>query len=407
VPRRIIAFFGTGLLSAVLSAIVSAAVPTVPPLEVYGSLPHTEAVEMSADGSMLAIVSTEDDQLVLTVKHADGKVVATVALGDVKLSGLSWAGDDYAIVYTHQTVRFGLDNKSDRELTQGMIIDARSGAQKPLLPASPDYLSSLRGHYGIIRREGHWFGYYGLLPTEPPASLHVATAPQWQHFPDLYRVNFETAAVERVAKGSAHSRSWVLDAAGEIVAEAEYDSDNGDWKVFRPDTPDHPLISGNSPFRFSLAGLARTPDTILITEGGIDPEIKEVHLDTGRAETILPPEKVVTLIRSHTTRLLLGAVTVDDHDNLMLDPTLDSHYRSVTKAFAGYFTRLVSVSDDLNRMVLHVSGKDTPGKWELVEFPSGKATSIAEDYPQIPDAMIGTVQMIDYQAADGLPMQGF
>ncbi len=64
---------------------------------------------MSADGSMLAIVSTDDDQLILTVKHADGKVVAAVALGDVKLGGLSWAGDDYVIVYTHQTVRFGLD----------------------------------------------------------------------------------------------------------------------------------------------------------------------------------------------------------------------------------------------------------------------------------------------------------
>ena len=71
--RRITAFFGSGLLSAFLSAVVSAAVPTEPPLEVYGSLPHTEAVEMSADGSLLAIVSTDDDQLVLTVKHADGK----------------------------------------------------------------------------------------------------------------------------------------------------------------------------------------------------------------------------------------------------------------------------------------------------------------------------------------------
>ncbi len=134
-----------------------------------------------------------------------------------------------------------------------MIVDVKERRRKrPLLPASPDYLSSIRGHYGIIHRDGHWVGYYGLLPTEPPANLHVATSPQWQHFPDLYRVNFETGAVERVAKGSAHSRSWVLDAAGEIVAEAEYDSDNGDWKVFRPDTPDHPLITGNSPFRFSL-----------------------------------------------------------------------------------------------------------------------------------------------------------
>ena len=57
-------------------------------------------------------------------------------------------------------------------------------------------------------------------------------------------------------------------------------------------------------------------------------------------------------------------------------------------------------------MVLHVSGKDTPGKWELVEFPSGKTTLVGEDYPRIADAAIGKIQMIDYQAADGLAMQG-
>jgi dipeptidyl aminopeptidase/acylaminoacyl peptidase len=97
---------------------------------------------------------------------------------------------------------------------------------------------------------------------------------------------------------------------------------------------------------------------------------------------------------------------VDDNDSIMFDPILDRHYRSIAKAFAGHSVRLVSVSDDMSRIVLHVSGTDTAGTWQLVDFKTGKATPVADDYPKIPDDMIGKVVMTDYRASDNLPLQG-
>ncbi len=394
----------TACLLTLWASTAWAAAPSAPPLEVYGSLPRTEVVELSADGSLMAIVSQDGDRFMLTIRHADSKVVATIPLADMKFGGLSWAGDDYLVVYAHHTVRLGDDSRSDRELIDGVIVDARTGAQKPLLAPSPDYLSSVKGHYGFYRRDGHWFGYYGLFPTEPPSRPGARTG--WQLFPDLYRINFDTGAVERVAKGSVRSLNWSLDAGGEIAAESEYDSNSGDWKVFRPGSPAHPLLSGNAPFAFGLAGLGRTPGTVVVAMGGSNAEIKEVSLDTGRTEVLLPPDTVKTLIRARDTHLLLGAVTADDRDSLMFDPVLDRNYHAIAKKFAGHDIRLVSVSADLNRILVHVSGGNTAGNWDLVEFPKGKATVVAKDYPEIPDDAVGAVQVVDYRAADGLALQG-
>jgi dipeptidyl aminopeptidase/acylaminoacyl peptidase len=90
----------------------------------------------------------------------------------------------------------------------------------------------------------------------------------------------------------------------------------------------------------------------------------------------------------------------------MFDPVLDRHIRSIAKAFAGEAIRLVSVSDDMGRIVLHVSGKNTAGTWQLVDFKTGRATPVADDYPKIPNDMLGSVTMVDYRAQDGLPLQG-
>jgi len=382
---------------ALCASAARGAAPSAPPLEVYGSLPRTQAAELSADGSLLAVVSLDGDGFVLTIRAVDGKTIVTIPLADMKFTGLSWAGSDYTVVYAHHTARLADDSKSDRELTDGIVVNARTGAQKPLLAASLDYLPAIKGRYGFFRRDGHWFAYYGLYPTQFPG---------WQQFPDLYRVDLDTGAVERIAKGSPHSLTWVLDTGGEIAAESEYDSNSGDWKIFRPNSPEHPLLSGNSAFSFALAGLSRTPNTVIVSSGGSNPEIKELNLDTGLTETLLPPDKGATLIRARGTHLLLGAVSADDGEDRMFDPTLESHYRLIAKEFAGHSPRLVSVSADLSRILVHISGKDTAGTWDLVDFPGGKATVVAKDYPQIPDNAVGPTQMIDYRAADGLALQG-
>ncbi len=388
---RIAACFGGVFFLVVLPVAAVAA----PPLEIYGSLPQTEAVDLSADGSMLALVETEGDQRVLLIETVDGRPIAKAGVGDMKLSGIEWAGSEYVVVYTHSTARLSIHSRHEQEFTQGIILNVKDGSARPLLRASGDYLSAVFGHHGLRKIDGHWFGYYGVVPTERSMDGTSNSGYFKQRFPDLYKVDLETGAVTRVTRGAADSRSWAVDGDGHVIAESEYDPNNGNWKAFLPGSADKPLISGNSPFGFRLAGLSRTPGTVLVSEGATNGSIMELHLDSGKTETFLPSGKAMQLIHAPGTHLLLGAVMVDDNDSIMFDPTLDRHLRSIARAFAGDAVRLVSVSDDMSRIVLHVSGKSTAGTWQLVDFKSGKATPVADDYPKIQESMLGPGSMID------------
>jgi dipeptidyl aminopeptidase/acylaminoacyl peptidase len=387
-------------------AAMSQAAAAPPALDIYGSLPQTEAVELSDDGSMLALIKTDGNQRILSIETADEHPVARLLVGDAKLTGIEWAGSDYVVVYLHSTARLSMSVRHEQEFIQGVIVNAKDGSIKPLLRASGDYLPAIFGRHGIRKVEGRWFGYYGVIPTERSKDSGSNSGYFKQRFPDLYKIDLETGVATRVTRGAADSRGWVIGDDGRIVAESEYDPNGGDWKVFLPGSSDRPLASGNSRFGFRLAGLSRTPGTILVREGDANGSIMELHLDSGKTETFLPSGKAMQLIHSPRTHLLLGAVMVDDNDSIMFDPTLEHHIRSIAKAFAGDAVRLISSNADMSRIVLHVSGKSTAGTWQLVDFKSGKATPIADDYPKIPDAMIASGSMVDYRAADGLPLQG-
>jgi len=406
VAGRIAAYLRCLSCLVALPSAAMAASAAPPPLEVYGSLPQTEAVELSADGNMLAMVETQGDKRILSIEHIDGSPVAKVGIGDLKLSGLEWAGSDYVVLYTHSTSSLNIHNRHEQEFTQGVIINAKDGSAKPLLRVSGDYLPAIFGHQGIMKVNGRWYGYYGVIPTERSMDGTDRSGFFKQRYPDLYKIDLETGAVARVTKGSSDLRSWALDGNGQVIADSEYDPNSGNWKIFLPGAPEKPLASGNSPFGFQLVGLSRTLGTILVSEGGSNGSILELHLDSGKTETFLPSGKAMQLIHAHDTHLLLGVVMVDDNDSIMFDPTLERHYRSIAKAFAGDTVRLVSASDDMNRIVLHTAGKATAGTWQLVDFEAGKATPVADDYPKVSDTAIGKVTMIDYHAADGLALQG-
>lgn len=377
---------------------------SAPALAEYGALPRTEAIEMSPDGTMLATVETQGDTRLLSIKKTDETVLARAAVGDLKLSGLEWVGNDFVIIYLHQTARLSIGSP-DQEFVQGAVLGVRDGKSRPLLRASPEHLPAIFGHYGFARRDGRWVGYFGLVPLEASHNSADNAGFFKQRYPDLYEVDIETGSVHRVTRGTAKRRSWVLDPTGQIIAESEYDTNSGNWRVFRPDEADKPILSGNAPFGFSLIGSGRAPGTVLLRQFGASEDTFELNLDTGKTDTFLPAGKAVTLIHGRETKLLLGAVLVDDNQMVMFDPVLERHLRAIEKAFSGNAMRLASVSSDLGRVVVHVAGKDTAGTWQLVDFKTGKADPIADDYPRIPDSKIGRVGMIDYRAGDGLQLQ--
>lgn len=397
--RTSLRYLSIGVLFLV--AVCAGAAGGPPPLEVYGALPDTESVALSPDGTMLAIVGTQQAKRFLAIKKVGGGLIGGARIDDSKLADIDWVGNDYVVFYRHRTVKLYVGGSSS-ELIEAVVVNAKTGAVKPLLRDSPDYLNAIFGSFGYVREDGRWYGYYGIVPKRNSGTSDFIE----RGYPDLYRVDIEASRVQRVANGSSLPRDWVVDDEGQIVVESSYDPNTGNWRIFPPQSGEKTLIGGHSPFSFGLEGLGRVPGSVLVRNATEEGGVAELHADTGKIEAFLPAGKAFDLIRSPMTRLVIGAVLVDENRTLMFDPVLERRYQTIDKAFHDHVISVTSISEDLNRFIVHAIGKDSAGVWQLVDFKTGKAEPVAEDHPDIPDAMIGSAEMFDYRAADGLPLQG-
>jgi dipeptidyl aminopeptidase/acylaminoacyl peptidase len=375
--------------------VAQAAPPTPPPLAVYGALPKTEDLALSPSGKLVALINTIGDKRMLTVSAIDGGApLVTDDVGDAKISGLQWAGDQYVVVYAHETTSL---LGAEQEISQGVLIEPSTKKIRDLLPPSRSYLPAIYGRYGFAQVDGHWYGYYGVIPR------YLSTGNFKHRYPDLYQINFDSGEIKSLASGNSEKPRWVVDAAGRVVAWSEYHSDTGAWAVFHPDSPSKPIATGHADFGFAVLGLGRTPGTVVVSISDEDEAIKEMRLDNGQMDEFLPAGRVVNLSFSPATHALESAQVIgEEHQIRGFDPILDRHLQSIFKAFPGKYFQLTSVSADLNRIVVEVAGGDVSGTWQLVDFAAKKARPLADARPDIPDGMTGDVKEITYKAADGL-----
>jgi dipeptidyl aminopeptidase/acylaminoacyl peptidase len=88
------------------------------------------------------------------------------------------------------------------------------------------------------------------------------------------------------------------------------------------------------------------------------------------------------------------------------DPQAEARVKGMMKAFPGLSVRLESFTPDLSRMIVQTSGKGDSGTIWLVDIATGQASIIGLAYPDVKDAYVGPIEMVDWKAADGLALHG-
>jgi dipeptidyl aminopeptidase/acylaminoacyl peptidase len=67
---------------------------------------------------------------------------------------------------------------------------------------------------------------------------------------------------------------------------------------------------------------------------------------------------------------------------------------------------VVAISANFSRIVVYADGGGTTGTYQMVDFETKTATPLADAYPSIPNSAVGAVEIVDYQAGDGLGIKG-
>ena len=385
--------------AAVLAALLFCAGPcAAAPLESYGRLPTLSKIALSPDGKNIAYVRSDAAKRVVVIRTLGvPQPLAVIDVSEQKLRALQWADDDRLLItMSTTTLPFGFIGHRD-EFYLAQWFDVETKSFHPLFDRVP------AGSLNVVAG----------VPQPRMVDGHIVVFVAGFYFPKsegqyaLYRVDLTTGVTAMVSSASdSHAEDWVVDSAGNIVAESDYYEAQQRWKLklFRDGEPvqavdvpapiEGPEVEGlsedGSAIVISLPQTEGRPsyEQILLKDGSVSPW-QHSDLDFG---------DLLSDIR--TGRVTGGTRTFDKDDYVFFDPHADVVWRSIKATFKDATdVDLVSWSDDWTRAVVHVFGRTYGDGYFVIDMTTHKADPIGLAYDGISD--VAPVKWIDYHAADG------
>jgi dipeptidyl aminopeptidase/acylaminoacyl peptidase len=374
------------------------------PLEVYGRLPSVEDVALSPDGSRIALIRTDvDKRILLLISLADHKLLGKpLAVGSVKLRWIRWADNDHLMIVTSTT---GLPMEligRVQEWSQLSVWDV----VKQKLYSYPDFDQS--GGRQIMNVIGgpvmvRYLGGHTVLFIR---GIYVSDVT----LPGLFRVDLTTGRQTLIREGSLQTGKWLVDEAGEVAAEEDYDQKEQRWRVLeRRDGHLREVASGREAIDIpALLGFGPEPGTLLVQkiEDG-DPVWRLLSLQDG---TFGPPlaerDSLEEPIEDRLTNRMIGGVHVDDTAHyVFFDRQVQQWWSSILDGFSGEQVELVSASADFKQVVVKVTGPLHGFAYWLMNMNTHRAEPVGNVYEGIGQPL--EVKRINYEAADGFKIPAY
>jgi dipeptidyl aminopeptidase/acylaminoacyl peptidase len=369
------------------------------PLENYGHLPSLEDVALSPDGSRIAFVRTDDNERVLAIADLPDKLLLRAKIGATKLRRLAWADNDHLLITTSTTgMPWGLVGK-DTEWSQLSVFEISTRK----LRNYPEPTGDIRTVNVIVAAP--MVRHIGTDTVLFITGLYVQDTTKLA----LFKVNLLTRHQNVVRLGSDATRGWLVDEAGEIVAEDNYYEHGQRWQMkLRHNGHWFEAESQRAPIDVpDMIGFGPKGDSVLVsTLDKGEPVWELLSLQDGK---LGPPveggDDLNYPFEDPITHRLIGGVSIEDQSKyVFFSPELKSRWRSVENAFEGERVDLLSTSADLMQFVVRVDGPKGY-RYELINMNTARAALLGNVYDGIGDSL--ETRRITYEAADGLKIPAY
>ncbi|WP_454760991.1 alpha/beta hydrolase family protein [Caulobacter segnis] len=370
-------------------------------LAIYGQLPNIEEVEISPDGSKLALIVTTGEQRFLMIRQVGGGVLGGINAGATKLRGVTWVGEDHLLLITSQTSDvIGLSGPA-REYYMASTFNWKTKKQTLLLRSQESAMNVVIGA-PMVRS----------INNEPVVFLEGVHFIANQGVDMLYRVNLRSNTTRMMDYGvRLDTDGWLVDVKGDPVATTLYDTKRGQWSLRMKldggwktvDEADTPMGS------YGMAGFGRDGKSVLVWRTD-DKNKSFLREYAGDKHTDLPNDLDLSgLIHDPATLALLGGVTLkgDDLTYTFFDEASQKAWNAVVKAFKGDRVHLSSWSNDRKRVVVLVDSPESGQAYALVDLTTKQASWLGDVYEGVTPEAVSPVRSIKYKAADGLEITGY
>lgn len=393
---RVRRLLGAVLIAGAFCAAETRAEP--PPVEAYAANSALDRVRLSPDGRLVSMTTPGAQGRDLVVREGD-RVVYSGPLAAAPLRGVEWIGPDRLLVIAERSTDAPELGMPYQGVSVGVVIDVAQARTRVLLEATPGVLPALNNVPVRVTRNGRPAAVAKLL--DPFNSVFVLAA-----------VDLQSGIGEVIDRGEFFSQDWVTDAEGRPIARSFYDPGARRWRlesrrgeawatVAEQITDDPPRLAGLGPTPGRVLALGplngvRTAFEIDPATGGFGPSLAPTNRAVDR---IIP---AATTLQAAGLRLAGGTL-----EHVFFDPMLQARWQRLLEQFPGQWVALTALSDDHLAMVVEVEGGRRSGStYYRVDLTSGQATSLGDTLPDVPRQAVGEIRSFDFEARDGLRLNG-
>ena len=247
----------------------------------------------------------------------------------------------------------------------------------------------------------------------------------------LWQVDPETGHGQLIDDGggdiereSRYVDDWLFDHDGTIVARTLYDFRHETYRIemktegkWKPVLSREIIRSDNTfaPFLIGLSGDGKSVVVLDTDTHGEDPKdaLRHFHYyglgadgaftaplekgDAGQNRPIFDPG----------SGRLAGFASQSDAPNYDIqEPGLREVYDKALASAPGQTVEVLSVTQDAQKVLIHVTGAEDTGSYYLLDYAAGKSITVGEDFSQIPTEWIAPQEVITYTAQDGTGLDG-
>lgn len=389
----------------------AAALPAV----AFGTVPAIDNVTLSLDGKLLASAYVGKQVSIAILDLAARKPRHRIAFDqNMKLRGMGFV-DDTTLLATFSTTYASQGEPSAKsELGATFAIDAEDGSSRLLMEARENnrVVPSSASVASIKGGGSHEILMTARLTDLPGAAGMLSESASAY----ILAVNTKTGVFRQLEKGGRYTRGWLFDPEGRALVRIDMQNremakegtttlryrKGEDWVQFHEAT-------GRD---FDAIGLgADNKSALVISALGSDrKKLWSIPFDGSGPQLLFKGadhDVEGAIADRYDGRLLAVNIGGLEQPVHWLDASAEARHSSLTAALPGRRVTVNGYSRDGRYAVVFAQSRANPGSYYLVDFQSGRAEIVGQEYPALAKTTLGPVKLVSYRTRDGYTIPAY
>ena len=233
----------------------------------------------------------------------------------------------------------------------------------------------------------------------------------------MFRVDVNTGRADYVEHGGAHTREWIMDGYGNMVARLDQTRDPlvDHLLAYTPGQDWHEIASTDATkgHGFGVAGLSLDGKSIVlhaVSDGTGTAGLIQLSLADAKESDVYfnPLYDISGALSDPWTFRVVGAAAIGHLErDFYFDPKLQAIQTQLENYFPGLAVHALAWDRALDKVVVGVDGPTTPQTFYLFRPQTNQVERLGRNYSQLRSSDLGEMRVYNYKARDGLEIPAY